>query len=190
MRSFALIPKKVRNFATQMCSLEPFKIDLKGLKQGQTTFAMTLDDAYFEAIDAPEVRHGNVALTLSVERVGEFFNLTFREKGTVAVPCDLCLDDVDVEVECENRLAAKFGEESADEGDDCVTVAENEGILDTAWLAYEFLALAIPVRHVHAPGKCNEAMIRVLGEHTAARSGEEDTAAIDPRWAALQQLKD
>ena len=114
-----------------MCSLEPLKIDLKGLKQGLNSFEFDLDDAYFKAIDAPEVHRGNVHLALSVERVGDFFTFVFKEKGVVVIPCDICLDDMEQEIEAENELAAKFGEEYS-EGDDCVIVAENEGMLDIA----------------------------------------------------------
>ena len=171
-----------------MCSLEPLKIDLKGLKQGLNSFEFDLDDAYFKAIDAPEVHRGNVHLALSVERVGDFFTFVFKEKGVVVIPCDICLDDMEQEIEAENELAAKFGEEYS-EGDDCVIVAENEGMLDIAWLAYEFIALAIPIRHVHTPGKCNPAMISVIEQHTAARSGEEMEETVDPRWSKLQNLK-
>ena len=71
-----------------------------------------------------------------------------------------------------------------------MTVAEDEGILDVTWLLYEFIALAIPIRHVHAPGKCNPAMIRALEEHSAARSGQEDGVTVDPRWETLLKLKE
>jgi len=71
-----------------------------------------------------------------------------------------------------------------------VTVAEDEGILDVAWFIYEFIELCIPIKHVHAPGKCNPAMIEKLKALSTTRSsdvnGEE---AMDPRWAALAQLK-
>ncbi len=70
-------------------------------------------------------------------------------------------------------------------------VAEDEGILDITWYLYEFIALAIPIRHVHAPGKCNPAMIRTLEEYSATRSGqEEDDTPMDPRWEALLKLKE
>ena len=70
-----------------------------------------------------------------------------------------------------------------------IFMAENEGILDVAWFIYEFIALNIPIKHVHAPGKCNPAMIEMLQEHSAARSGEEEEETVDPRWAALLKLK-
>jgi uncharacterized metal-binding protein YceD (DUF177 family) len=49
--------------------------------------------------------------------------------------------------------------------------------------------LAIPIKHVHAPGKCNDAMTKKLEELSATRSGDEDAADTDPRWAMLEQLK-
>ena len=99
-------------------------------------------------------------------------------------------------IETDNRLIAKFGENYSEE-DELVKVAEDEGILDIAWFIYEFIVLNIPIRHVHAPGKCNSAMIDVLNhfsplgeEPSAARSGEDnDEQTMDPRWAALSNLK-
>lgn len=95
---------------------------------------------------------------------------------------------MDQTIETNDRLVVKFGEEYS-EDDDLVTVAENEGILDVAWFIYEFIDLNIPIKHVHAPGKCNPAMIEKLNEHSAARSGEEEEDTVDPRWEALLKLK-
>ena len=76
-----------------------------------------------------------------------------------------------------------------------------------AWFLYEFVALNIPMKHVHAPGKCNKAMSARLRKHSAHRSDESDNAedevedddnilsdeyedtATDPRWDALKKLK-
>lgn len=171
-----------------MYNIESFKIDLKALPQGKTFLEYKLDDEYFKAIDAPDVQRGELLCSLSVNRTDDFFELEFHTEGVVHIPCDICLDDVDQTIDSDDRLVVKFGEDYS-EDDDLVTVAEDEGILDVAWLIYELTALAIPVRHVHAPGKCNPAMIRVLEEHSAVRSGEGDEKATDPRWAALEQLK-
>lgn len=86
-------------------------------------------------------------------------------------------------------MAAKFGESYSEE-DDLVTVAEEEGILDIAWFVYESIELNIPIKHVHAPGKCNPAMISMLEAHSVTRSsGDEDENAVDPRWEALSDLR-
>lgn len=179
-----------------MCSIKSFKIDLKALKEGENTFEYQLADEYFKAIEAPEIQRGNLSCHVSVRRSEDFFELNFHTKGFVHIPCDVCLDDMEQAIETDNRLIAKFGENYSEE-DELVTVAEDEGILDVAWFIYEFIVLNIPIRHVHAPGKCNSAMIDVLNhfspldeEPSAARSGEDnDEQTMDPRWAALSNLK-
>lgn len=173
-----------------MCSLDTFKIDLKGMDEGSCSLSYDLHDDYFKAIDATEVSGGSVHVELGVQRIGDVFILDFHIKGTVVVPCDVCLDGMEQPIEADNRLAAKFGEEYSDEGDETVIVAGDEGILDVSWLIYEFIALAIPIKHVHAPGKCNAAMIEKFEELSAARSGDGGEDSVDPRWRGLLKMKE
>jgi uncharacterized metal-binding protein YceD (DUF177 family) len=173
-----------------MCSLDTFKIDLKGLKEGNTLLDFHLDNDYFKAIEASEMEQGDLNVTLSISKTDSFFELLFHISGIVHIPCDLCLDDMEQPIETENRLMVKFGEDYSEE-DDLVTIAENEGILDVSWFIYEFIELSIPIKHVHAPGKCNLAMMKVLEEHSVTRSDvANDKDSIDPRWAALLKMKD
>ena len=172
-----------------MCSLEQFKIDLKGLTAEVTTLDFDLDNAFFDALDETEVESGSLHVSLSIRKASGFFELLFHTVGTVDIVCDRCLDLMEQPIETDNRLVVKFGS-TGSEDDDTVIVDENEGILDTSWFIYEFIALAIPIQHVHAPGKCNPAMTKALEELSADRSGdEESTKAVDPRWEALLQLK-
>ena len=172
-----------------MCSLESFKIDLKGLKEDVTVLEYNLDEQFFKAMDSAEVNGGDVQVSVSIRKATGYFELHLHVRGTVAVPCNLCLDDMDQPVEADHRLVAKFGAENSEE-DDVVTVDEDEGILDLSWLVYELIVLAIPIRHVHAPGKCNAAMMHALEEHSTDRSSDEESnQSIDPRWEKLKNLK-
>ena|GEM_PF-5231343 len=78
-----------------MCDLETFKLDVKALKQGKTLLGYVLDDSFFEAIDAPEIRKGKVNVELQATRNGDLFELNFNIEGSVSIPCDLCLDDME-----------------------------------------------------------------------------------------------
>ena len=172
-----------------MNSLELLKIDLKGLTDEETSLAFDLDDTYFEALDGADVKRGSLHVSVSIRKATGFFELQFHTVGTVVVPCDRCLDDMDQPVETSNRLVVKFGSEYSEE-DDVIVLPENEGILDMSWLIYEFVALVIPIRHVHAPGKCNPAMTKALEELSADRSSDEESSqAVDPRWEKLKNLK-
>lgn len=171
-----------------MCSLEQFKIDLKGLTAETTTLDFDLDKDFFDALDQTEVEGGTLHVSLSIRKASGFFELLFHTVGTVDIVCDRCLDLMEQPIETDNRLTVKLGS-TASEDDDTVTVDENEGILDTSWYIYEFIALAIPIQHVHATGKCNPAMTKALEELSADRSGdEESTKTVDPRWEKLKGL--
>ena len=112
-----------------------------------------------------------------------------RLKLSVAVPCDRCLDDLELPVNTDDTLKVKMGLSFSEEGD-VLVVPEEDGYVNVAWFIYEFIALNIPAKHVHTPGKCNAAMIKVLEEHSATRSsGENEEAAVDPRWNELEKLK-
>ena len=148
-----------------------------------------LDKAFFEALDETEVESGSLHVSLSIRKASGFFELLFHTVGTVDITCDRCLDLMEQPIETDNRLVVKLGSTNSEE-DDTVMVDENEGILDTSWYIYEFIALAIPIQHVHAPGKCNPAMTKALEELSADRSGDEESSqAVDPRWEKLKDLK-
>ena len=172
-----------------MCSLERFKIDLKGLTSEVTTLEYDLDKDFFAALDETEVESGMLHVSLSIRKASGFFEFLFHTVGTVDITCDRCLDLMEQPIETDNRLVVKLGSTNS-EDDDTVIVDENEGILDTSWFIYEFIALAIPIQHVHATGKCNPAMTKALEELSADRSGDEESSqAIDPRWEALKKLR-
>ena len=172
-----------------MNSLEMLKIDLKSLTDEETTLSFDLDDTYFAALDGADVKKGSLHVSVSIRKATGFFELLFHTVGTVIVPCDRCLDDMEQPVETDNRLIVKLGSEYSEE-DDIIVVPEDEGILDASWIIYEFVALVIPIRHVHAPGKCNPAMTKALEELSADRSSDEESdQPIDPRWEKLKNLK-
>lgn len=174
-----------------MCSLVPYQINLKGLASGLTQFEFSLDDVFFEALDSQEISGGTVHVALTVERNDRVFRLDFHSEGTVIVPCDLCLDDMELPICTDSRLTAKFGDEES-EDDELVIVPEHSGVLDLSWFIYEQIALSIPIKHVHPSGECNVAMIEKLQELSAAPKGDDSDAGesvIDSRWSALKDIK-
>ena len=177
-----------------MCSLEQFKVDLKALTEDITPLEYNLDDSYFTALDGAEIQSGSLHVSGSIRKAVGFFELQVNISGTVQIPCDRCLDMMAQPIETELSQVVKlipYGvEEDSNRQDDIIYVDENEGILDIAWFIYESIALAVPIQHVHQPGDCNDAMMRMLEEHSAARSSDADASeAIDPRWEKLLKLK-
>ena len=172
-----------------MCSLERFRIDLKDITEENTPLRWSLDNQFFAALDSAEVLGGSLHVSGSIRKAVGFYELLLHISGVVRIPCDRCLDPMDQTIETELRQIVKLGSEDSEQ-DDIIIVDEEEPILDTAWLIYEAVVLDIPLQHVHQPGDCNDAMIRMLSEHSAARSSNGDAEKpIDPRWEALKNLK-
>ena len=62
-----------------MSTLEDLKINLKELKDVETRYEFSLDDSFFAAIDAPDVKKGTVAVDLLVRKTAEqYFELNFH----------------------------------------------------------------------------------------------------------------
>ena len=153
-------------------------------------YEFVLDNLFFANIDGPEVQKGKVNVVLVVKKTSRAFELNFQTDGMVWVPCDRCLDDMEQPVSSTDKLLVKFGHEYAEEGDNLIVIPEEEGEINVAWFMYEFIALAIPMKHVHAPGKCNKAMSSKLtctGEGDLAGGGEHEHTVLRAVLLALVQ---
>ena len=169
--------------------MDDFQIDLRDLKEGLTEMSFLLDDDFFGRLEGATLKRGRLRCDLSVNRTDTFFELKFHISGMVIVPCDLCLDDMEQPIEANETLACQLGEEDRSD-DELVVVARENGVLDISWFVYEFVNLAVPIRHVHAPGKCNAAMMSILDEYSVSRRDDEDEEeSADPRWDTLRKLK-
>ena len=178
-------------------TLRKYQIDLKSLSLSEVYgFEFVLEDEFFESVDGPEVRKGKVSVSLDVVRAMSTFELDFQIKGVVTVTCDRCLDDMEIPVETINRLIVTFGEMYAETSDEQIIVSEDDGFINVAWYMYEFIALAIPMKHIHNAGECNEVMASKLKElcvdntteNERFTEQEDDNRPVDPRWNVLRNL--
>ena len=160
-----------------------------------------LDNQFFADLDAPEVQKGLVNVSLKVRKTSGIYELCFHSEGKVIVTCDRCLDEMEQLIETDDKLKVKLGADFS-EIDDIVIVPEEDGYINVAWFIYEFIALSIPMKHVHAPGKCNKEMVDKLSKHLRVVKDEEDDGfedmedvveeprEIDPRWSELKKILD
>jgi len=140
---------------------------------------------------------------LTVKKLSGMFEFLFTIEGVIIISCDRCLDDMDFPVSTSNRLIVKLGADYSEENDEIVIIPRDEGVINLAWFIYEFIALTIPIKHVHAPGKCNKTMSSKLKKHSVRSTDEddidaddpgdiiitdEDESSTDPRWDALKGL--
>lgn len=167
-----------------------YKIALRNFSNEPQVYEYQLDNEFFKQLDgSADIQKGAVSVALTVKKGVAAFEFLFQINGTVSVSCDRCLDDIAMDVDTENKLYVKFGKEYSEESDEIIIIPEEDGEINVVWFIYEFIALSLPLKRVHAPGKCNKAMSSTLNKYKASAIDEEEEEAIDPRWEALKGLQ-
>jgi uncharacterized metal-binding protein YceD (DUF177 family) len=187
-----------------MSKFGQYNIVLKDINDEVRNHEFELNDEYFAKIDSPEVKKGKVLAKVSVKKKIGIYELSFVLDGTIQIPCDRCLDDMEQAIHHVDVLQVKFGASWSEENE-IVVVPEAEGAINIAWFLYEFIVLNIPIKHVHAPGECNKGMVTKLKRHITRQKDDTDDSGlfefddddddsvaedtpIDPRWESLQNI--
>lgn len=182
-----------------MGKFDLYKIPLRSFQSGSQEFTYNLNDKYFKDIDSEEIRKGNVDVQVLVKKITGAFEFTFNMEGTVKVPCDRCLDDVEMPVAYKGKLFVKFGKSYSEESEDIIVIPEDDGEINIAWFLYEFAVLSLPMKRIHPPGKCNKVVSEKLEKHAASDEegdsevnilpeGDSEDKETDPRWDKLKDI--
>ncbi|MDR2476021.1 MAG: DUF177 domain-containing protein [Bacteroidales bacterium] len=187
-----------------MGKFDQYKISLKGLSSGLQDYSFVLDSKFFADIDGEELQRGDIKVTVAVKKITGAFEMKFQMAGEVKVPCDRCLDDVDIPVSYDGKLYVKFGKSYSEENDDVIIIPEEDDSINIAWFLYEFAVLSLPMKRMHPPGKCNKAVSAKLKRHSPPNKdndesdeiellddlgfGDEDTKTGDSRWDKLRDI--
>ncbi len=161
-----------------MGKFSQFKLPLRSLAEGTHTFEYHLDKQFFANMESTDVRDADVNVELTVTYQHDVYNLSFVLKGTVTVPCDRCLDDLPIDIDTTYCINVRYGEDYND-SDDFMEIPGTDAFLNIAYIIFDTVSLAIPIKHVHPLGKCNRAMSSLLKKHRAHAPGDEDADLED-----------
>ena len=180
---------------------------LKSMPKGVNTFDYHVGKQFFVNMENTEVRDADLEVAHTVNYNGVFYDLDFKVNGSVTLLCDRCLDDLVVPIEASYHIAVKYGESYDDSSDEMLVIPESDNSLNVAYMLFDTVMLAIPIKHVHPLGKCNRAMSALLKKHRSRQEDDEDAEleeeligemeqmdnsepATDPRWDELKKLND
>ena len=176
-----------------MGATDKYYVELRNMTAERADYQFLLDDAFFAAIGGQEVHGGNIDVVLTVRKMAGVYELSFKAEGQARVTCDRCLDEMQLPIAATESLTATYdGQNPAD--DDVVVVPADDDGIDVGWYMYELVALAVPIKHVHPEGECNEQMSRKLSQllcnkgDEAPDDNENKDKPVDPRWAALLEI--
>lgn len=163
--------------------LREFNVDLASLRDGHYEEDYRIGRQFFEDMENCDVLGADVEVHLDIEVRHESYDCRFHFAGRMEVPCDRCLDPVEVPVDTDYHVVVRYGEEYDDSQEDLLVLPWQETSLNVAGIIYDTLLLAIPLRCVHPEGECNSEMSGYLRAHGADddtdTDGDETEADIE-----------
>ncbi|MBD5309571.1 MAG: DUF177 domain-containing protein [Muribaculaceae bacterium] len=162
-----------------MGKFSQYKVQLASLGEGRHEQEFECGTEFFKNMENPDVISSDVKVHLDLVKKNDVYDCTFTCKGMLQVPCDRCLDPLDLEVDTSYHLTVKYGEDYNDDSDDVLVIPETSSFLNVAYMLYDTIVLTIPLRHVHPLGKCNRAMAAALHKHHGATGDDEVADAMD-----------
>ncbi len=173
-------------------------IPFKSYADGVHEFDFEIGDSFFQRIENSLIERGNLKVGVQMTKSQQMLRFHFVIDGTITVPCDVCLEDMDYPiVGCEGDMTVKFGPVTEEISDELFQIAENDNEISVSQWIYEILAVSLPIKFVHFEDEngnptCNPEMLSKLNQYlvtdegaSAKSSTEEET---DPRWDKLKGL--
>jgi uncharacterized metal-binding protein YceD (DUF177 family) len=170
-----------------MKALQQFNIPFIGMANKIHQLEFSVDGSFFDCFEDAPISKCAVDVKIDFDKRENFFHLKFYIDGSVNVECDRCSEPFDLGIFGDYELFVKFGNETIEDSeDDVIFISKNDDHVDLSKSVYDYILLSIPLKCVHPdnedgePG-CNKEVLEKLYKK------EEQT--VDPRWAALEKLK-
>lgn len=174
-----------------MKGLREFEIAYVGMKLGVHKFDFDIDAQFFKHFEESLIKDCKVHVRLEFEKKETFFILNFFIDGTVNVECDRCLVPFGKEIFGDYVCYIKFAEDpnSMNDEPEVMFISRDQTVIDLSQLIYEYVNLCLPIQKLgcEKPGlepQCNKEVLKYLSTGEKTESTE-----VDPRWAALKNLK-
>ena len=172
-----------------MGKFSAYKVQLASAPIGKQEQEFVCDTQFFKNMENEDVVFSDVKVHLDLENRNGLYDLKFTLKGLVQVPCDRCLDPIDIEIDTPYEIKVEYGDKYDDASDDLLIIPSDNPYLNVAYMLYDTILLSIPMRHVHPLGKCNRAMAAALNKHKIQGGEDEDEEMVDTN-IGLESVED
>jgi len=166
---------------------DQFLIGFEGFKLGQHEFRFLVDDTFFSSLEYSEINEGRVVVDAVFTKSERLMEMDLDFKGEIIVPCDLCDENLVQIIDFKESVVIKTGTQQ-DEDEGIIIIERGETDIDISHYLYESISLSLPSKRVHkqveGEPKCNDALMAKINNKI-----DDNDDEIDPRWAALKNLK-
>ena len=165
-------------------------IPLNDWAAGERNYRFHAGLEFFQQFDNSEILDADVQVEVVVRKEGRRkVEADLHLQGTVTLPCDRCLEPLELPVEAHPSFSIRFdvlGEELSEDGKEIIALGAADAELDMRQAVYDYVCLSLPLQRMHPEGECNPDTVRFLSK--VERSDEE--AAQNSPFAALKGLLD
>jgi uncharacterized metal-binding protein YceD (DUF177 family) len=196
-----VVSKKLPNFAflfsskVDMKVLEAFQIPIIALEDKSYHYAFSGDDSFFAAFEQDWVEKGQFTVSADLTKSALMIQVQMNITGTIELICDRSLEAFDYPFEVNEKLIFKYSDHSEDLGDNLFLLDRKEPKLNLSQDIFDFIALEVPMKKLHPrfleeEDVASEDVFIYTTERADEKPASTKEEVIDPRWAALQKLKD
>lgn len=169
-----------------------YKIPFAGLRRETHEFDFVLDESFFANFENTLIRKCQVQVHVALDKTQEPAVLEIDLDGTVWSDCDKCTASIPIAIHQSFTLFVKNTpadtDSDADDVEEIIYLAKDDNEINLSQHLYEFVHLSIPVHVIcDNPGKTDYCDQDILQRLEGDTNNEESS---DPRWAALNKLKD
>ncbi|PWL29021.1 DUF177 domain-containing protein [Roseivirga spongicola] len=177
-----------------MRARKKYDIHIYKLSNGVHEYQFEIGKEFFEMFDGDLVENGQLNAVVSLNKSDSMIQVDFNIEGSLELECDRSLEKFDFPIHIDQNMIYKYGEEDKELSEDVFVIEKNTQTLNVAGIMYEFIGLEIPMKKLHPKFQEEEdeddesegSMIYTSEAEEDIEQKEED---IDPRWAALKNLK-
>lgn len=147
----------------KLAKYSSYTIDFQTLKDGLNEFDFDVTKELFQLWEESEIDTGSGNIHVTINKTGNNGRMTTKIDAVVGMPCDRCLDEVEIKVEWSGECVIKVSDVEGEYDGDIIWLKPNDEKLDLAQYFYESVVLGLPIYRVHQKVEdCNQEVIKYL----------------------------
>ncbi|MBO6496414.1 MAG: DUF177 domain-containing protein [Roseivirga sp.] len=177
-----------------MRARKKYDIHIYKLSNGVHEYQFEIGKEFFEMFDGDLVENGQLNAVVSLNKSDSMIQVDFNIEGSLELDCDRSLEKFDFPIHIDQNMIYKYGEEDKELSEDVFVIEKNTQTLNVSGIMYEFIGLEIPMKKLHPKfqeeeDEDDESEGSMIYTSEAEENIEQKEEDIDPRWAALKNLK-
>lgn len=175
-----------------MEKLKDFDIHIYKLDNKQYEYVFNVSQDFFSMFEGDFIESGAVKVAVQLDKRENLIELNINFEGYLDFVSDRSLEPFQFPIVVSSKVLYKYGEEEEELEDNVYVVTKSTQTINVAHYIYETIALQVPLKKLHpdeiSEDEENDEYI-YLDDELKREDDNKENDNIDPRWAALKNLK-